>query len=379
MTSRLFHIIVGLSLALTVGLPLWRSGFDVGTTASYLVQVAIPIAIFAIVTIGLNVQLGYAGIDNFGIAGFFMIGAYVAAIMVVPAADGVYARYVGGFGPALDIFPALATAQWLPHLIGVIAAIAVCVCLALLLTLLTPRLRHDYLAIATIGLAELLRSATIVEDGLVNGDRGLIGITQPFAGLVEPGTYPVFFLLLICLVLAGIYVATEVAVRSPWGRALRALREDELAVTAIGKNPLLLKMQSFVLGAAIMGIGSALYAYYRQGLTPSDFEPLQGTFLFWVMLIVGGTGNNRGAILGAVVIWCLWVSTLQLAAFDLPDAITSRMPYLRYVALGVFFIAMLNLRPQGLLPANMRVSSTVERLARRNPLPDQARHDGAQP
>ncbi|MEA2612571.1 MAG: branched-chain amino acid transport system permease protein, partial [Chloroflexota bacterium] len=130
------------------------------------------------------------------------------------------------------------------------------------------------------------------------------------------------------------------------------------------------KAQAFVLGAAIMGIGGAMFAYYRGALTPSDFEPLQGTFLFWVMLVVGGTGNNRGAILGAFVVWGFWVASLQVAALPLPDEITSRVPFLRLGALGIFFIVMLLLRPEGLLPEERRVSKWAGRARGSGPPPE---------
>lgn len=361
-------VIVVATTLLLVGLPLYRSGGDLGGTSSYLLQTATVIVIYAIICIGLNVQLGYAGITNFGVAGFFLLGAYVAAIFVVPPASNEFVAYVGGFGPALDIFPALRTDQWLPFLLGILAAMGACALLATLLSLLTPRLREDYLAIATIGVAELLRSVAIVEDHLVNGDRGLVGIRGPFEAFFSLEGYPIALLTLLVAVLVLVYWAAERAVRSPWGRVLRALREDEIATAAVGKNAFAFKMQSFILGAALTGVGGALYAFYRRGLTPQDFEPLQGTFIFWVMLIVGGIGSNRGAILGAYVVWGLWLATLQLAAFSLPDEISSRIPYLRYVLLGVFFIAMLLIRPQGLVPEERRVSVWVDKLTRMRPL-----------
>ncbi len=375
--NRLTIGIAVLATMFLVGFPFWRSGGDFGALTTYLLQTGALILIFAIITIGLNVQLGYAGIDNFGVAGFLMLGAYTAGLFVLPPPSSEFVRYIFGLGPSLDIAPALYTADWLPHLVGIVAAALACSLLAVLIAFVTPRLSHDYLAIATIGMAELIRAVGTVQDDLVNGDRGLVGIIGPFESFFTTSQYQVFFFILVAVVLAVVYVAAQSSVRSPWGRVLRALREDEIAVAAVGKSAFRFKLQSFILGAAIMGIGAAMFAFYRRGLTPSDFEPLQGTFLFWVMLIVGGTGNNRGAVLGAYIVWALWISTLQLASLPLPDELASRIPFLRYVLLGVFFIAMLNLRPSGLLPEEARVSRWVEKLAASNPV--RPRNVGAPP
>jgi branched-chain amino acid transport system permease protein len=362
-------IVILISLALVLP-PLLASSGNVAGTASFLIQFGFVVLIYAIVTLGLNVQVGYAGISNFGVAGFVLVGAYVAGIFVTPPASSEFITYVGGFGPALDLFPFLRSDQWLPHLIGVVAAAGAAGLLALLIVPLTPRLRLDYLAIATIGIAELLRTVVTVEGRIVNGDNGLIGIPHPLAGFFRPDAYPIVFLVLTAVVVLIVYLASERAVRSPWGRVLRALREDEIGTAAVGKNVIAFKAQAFVLGAAIMGIGGAMFAYYRGALTPSDFEPLQGTFLFWVMLVVGGTGNNRGAILGAFVVWGFWVASLQVAALPLPDEITSRVPFLRLGALGIFFIVMLLLRPEGLLPEERRVSKWAGRARGSGPPPE---------
>lgn len=363
-------IVVLVALALVVP-PLISSSGNLGGVVSFLLQVAIVVLIYTVIVLGLNVQVGYAGISNFGVAAFFLVGAYVGGIVVAPPASSEFVQYVGGFGPALNLVPALRTDQWLPHLVGLVAAAVAAGLLAAVIIPLTPRLRLDYLSIATIAIAELVRTIAINESWLVNGDRGLIGITHPFGDLVDPDVYPIVLLAVVVAAVAAIYVASERAVRSPWGRVLRALREDEMAASAAGKNTLAFKGQAFVLGAGIIGIGGALFAYYRGAITPADFEPLQGTFLFWVMLIVGGTGNNRGALLGAFVVWGFWVASLQLSSLPLPEEFTSRVPFLRLGALGLFFIVMLLMRPQGLLPEERRVSRWVSDLSKRRPISPQ--------
>jgi branched-chain amino acid transport system permease protein len=368
----------GLVTIALVALPLVQSGGDLDGTGRFLIQFGIFVLIFAVITLGLNVQLGYAGISNFGVAGFYLVGAYMAGIFVVAPASSSYVTYVGGFVNALNLFPGLRSEQWLPFIAGAIVAAAACGAMAAVLALLTPRLRADYLAIATIGLAELLRAVTNVQTGLVNGDRGLLGINAPLADLIPAASYPMFYLILVAVVLIVLYLAAERSLRSPYGRVLRAAREDETATAAAGKNIFAFKLQSFVLGAAIMGIGGALYAWFSRGLTPSAFEPFQGTFIFWMMLIVGGIGSNLGALGGAYIVWGVWVITLELTAFNLPDVIDSRIPYFRLIFLGVFFIVMLVLRPQGLISEEQRVSRWLRRV-RAPGLDDEVPHESSAP
>jgi len=250
-----------------------------------------------------------------------------------------------------------------------------CGLLALLLSIPTLRLREDYLAIATIGIAELLRNIALEEQGLVNGPRGLLGIPSPLSGLFEPADYKYIYLLIVVAVLILVYVAVERGIRSPWGRVLRALREDELATAASGKNVFAFKMQAFVFGAMIMGVGGSLYAYELRAISPEGFSHFFSTFLFWVMLIVGGSGNNRGAILGAYMVWGIWIISLQLQGytparpgplgFAIPEILQGRIFFIRDFLIGTIIVIVLLLRPQGLLPEERRVSIWVERQARR--------------
>jgi branched-chain amino acid transport system permease protein len=297
---------------------------------------------------------------------FFLVGANVAAIITKPPASTDFVRYVGGFGDKLAFIPVLNSEQWLPFLFGVAGAALAAGLLAFLLSIPALRLREDYLAIATIGIAELLRRITIEEGGLVNGTRGLTGIPRPLAGLVEPGEYKFVIFAIALVTLIIVYFAVERAIRSPWGRVLRAVREDELATAASGKNVFSFKSQGFVVGAMIMGIGGALYAYANGAVSPTTFTHFFGTFIFWAMLMAGGSGNNKGAILGAYVIWGFWTITLQLQGYDLPGVVSSRIFFIRDFLLGSLIVAVLLLRPQGLLPEERRVSIWVERFARRS-------------
>jgi branched-chain amino acid transport system permease protein len=351
--------------ALVIGIPFERSDGDISGTASFFVSFLTFAAIYALFALGLNIQWGYTGVFNFGVLGFFMVGAYVSAIITKEPAPGGYTEYIGGFGKDLDLIPALRTDQWLPFIVGSLAAGAAAGILAALVSIPTLRLREDYLAIATIGIAELLRRIVIQETWLVNGTRGLTGIPSPLSSLVDSRDYKYVIFAISVVVLLLVYFSLERAIRSPWGRVLLALREDELATAASGKNVFAFKSQGFVLGSVIMGVGGSVYAYASTSLTPEAFTHFFATFLFWAMLILGGSGNNKGAIAGAYVLWGFWTITLQLQGYDLPEAISTRIPYIRELVLGLLIVGVLLLRPAGLLPQERRVSIWVERRARR--------------
>jgi branched-chain amino acid transport system permease protein len=360
--------------AAVVIMPAERSGWDFSSTISFLAFFATFVAIFAIFSLGLNVQWGYTGIFNFGVMAFFLVGANAAAIITKSPASGEFVQYVGGFGDKLDFIPWLDSDQWLPFLFGIAGAALFSGALAFLLSIPALRLREDYFAIATIGVAELLRRVTIEQPSLVNGSRGLPGIPRPLGGGIptpwgklwdEPDEYKFVILLIAVAVLIIVYIAVERGIRSPWGRVLRALREDELATAASGKDVFAFKSQGFVVGAMIIGTGGAIYAYANSAISPDTFTHFFGTFIFWAMLMVGGSGNNKGAILGAYIVWGLWTATLQLQGYDLPGVISGRIFFIRDFALGALIVIVLLLRPHGLLPEERRVSIWVERHARR--------------
>lgn len=315
---------------------------------AYLVSFATMAAIYGVFCLGLNVQWGYTGLFNVGIAGFFAVGAYTSALVTTPMPEGVYAQYVQQlFGLGL------------PFAAGVAAAGVVSGLVAFLIGLPTLRLREDYLAIATIGIAETIRLVFNNERWLANGPRGLTGLPVPLDGLVRPELYGYVYLAVVLVVLGAIYVAIERGIRSPWGRVLRAIREDEGAAAMLGKDVVRFKMESLVLGAAIMGVGGALYAHYARAISPDVFDPLFATFLMWVMVVLGGSGNNKGVLLGAAVVWGIWTGTSFLTD-RFPAALQARAPYFRFILIGLLLEAILLLRPQGLLGEEKLVSRMMD-------------------
>jgi branched-chain amino acid transport system permease protein len=162
-------------------------------------------------------------------------------------------------------------------------------------------------------------------------------------------SYDVFYLLLLAVSVVFVYLALERLVRSPWGRVLKAIREDEDVAASFGKDVVRCKMHALVLGAMIMGLGGSFYAHYVKYISPDTFNPLMGTFIVWIMVMAGGSGNNRGAITGAIVIWGLW-SLSDFVTDMLPSPFDTRASYIRVILIGLVLQAILLKRPQGLLP-----------------------------
>jgi branched-chain amino acid transport system permease protein len=349
---------------LVTALPFERSGGNLEGTVSFLTAFVTTVAIYSLFTLALNVQWGYTGVFNFGVAAFFMIGAYTAAIFTLPPSKSEFVQYIGGFGEFLspDVLDAR---EWLPFLVGLAAAGALSGLLAVLLAVPTLRLREDYLAITTIGVAELLRRVVIQERGLVNGTNAMANIPGPFDGYFDPSDWKYAYLVMTLAFLGLVFFAVERGIRSPWGRVLRALKEDEVVTEAAGKNVFWFKMQGFVLGAVIMGMGGAVFAYERGSVGPETFDHFTATFLFWAMLVVGGAGNNWGAVAGALTIWGLWTIALQINGYDLPGIIKTRIFFLRDFLIGLIIVLILLLRPQGLIPEQRRVSAWLDRRVRR--------------
>jgi branched-chain amino acid transport system permease protein len=325
---------------------------EIGGIIAYLVSLAIMAGIFAVFALGLNIQWGYTGLFNIGIAGFFCIGAYTSAMITTPRPEDVspmYAQYVH------QIF-----GLNLPFIFGLLGAALVCGFIAYLIGYPTLRLREDYLAIATIGIAETFRLIFNNEHWLANGPRGLMGLPQPFQGLVEPRHYNYIYLIIVLAIMVVIYISIERVIRSPWGRVLRAIREDEIASAMSGKDIFRFKMQSLIFGSMIMGVGGALYAHYTKAISPDVFTPLYGTFIIWVMLMAGGSGNNKGAILGAFVVWGIWEITRFLTAYVLPYTLKARAPYIRFLIIGILLEIILIYRPQGLMGEEKRISKMID-------------------
>ncbi len=286
--------------------------------------------IYAVLCLGLNLQWGVTGILNVGIAGFFAIGAYISAILTSP--DSPY--HLGGYG--LPVAIALPAAMLGSALVSY-AVGQICI-----------RLRSDYLAIATIGISEIFRLILKVEVWATNGARGVALVPRPFEELPEPYGQLAFMTLVLAFV-AVLYYLLQRAARSPWGRAMAAIRDNEGTARSIGKDVDRRRLQAFILGSSVMGLAGALTAHYLKFVDPHAAEPLTSTFLVWVMLIAGGSGNNRGAILGAFLLWTVWSGTEIVAGF-LPGELSVRVAYVRVFLIGLLLQIVLQKFPGGILP-----------------------------
>jgi len=300
---------------------------------------------YAIMCLGLNVQWGQTGLFNVGIAGFVAIGAYVSAILTTPDT----ANRFGGFD--------------LPIAVGWLGAALAAGIIAFLIGWLTIRLRADYLAIATFGVAVAVQLCALNLERITGGPFGIGFIPRPFASLAgDPLAFSLLNLGVLAVVALVLYLALERLVRSPWGRVLRAIREDETAALALGKSAVRFRLQAFAIGGGIMGLAGAAQAHFIGFIAPENYLPML-TFQVWAMLIVGGSGNNRGAILGAVLVWGIWAASAAAVSAIFPPDQQARAAALQIVMIGVALCAILLLRPRGILGEVRVVSRHLGRLS----------------
>ncbi len=397
--------------------------------------------ISAIMAIGVNLQWGFAGLFNVGVMGFVALGGLAVVLVSTAPTPGAFAA--GGYGIVLALLLGAATvvaavmaAQKLPKgRTRTLAIIAILVIgffvyravfdpgiaaveaidpavagniggLNLPVLLAWPAggllaagaawligktalgLRSDYLAIATLGIAEIIIAIMKNEDWLARGVKNVYGIPRPtpFVGYeidlqsdpdfvaraasfgLDPVTastlwVKIGYAFLFLVVLLVLLWMAQKALHSPWGRMMRAIRDNEVAAEAMGKDVTRRHLQIFVLGSAICGIAGAMMTTLDGQLTPSAYQPLRFTFLVWVMVIVGGSGNNFGAVLGAFLIWFLWVEVEPIGLW-LMNLITSSMPdgsalkahliestaHMRLFTMGLILLIVLRFSPRGLIP-----------------------------
>ncbi len=305
---------------------------------------------YALMSLGLNAQWGFTGLINFSVAAFFGLGAYGAAIMTASNSP-----IAGGFNPIFGLALALALAAVVAVAIGIP----------------TLRLRADYLAIATLGLAEVIRIIILNEGDYTQGSQGLRGIPSFFEGWPILSTFPDTMpgleieiipgqavvlgtsfwrqLLNVSLMLAflgGAFFVLRRAHRAPWGRVLRTIRSDEDLAKALGKNTFWYKMQAFVLGSLIMALAGVFYAHLNLFVNPGDLDPIT-TFYVWVAVMLGGAGSNRGALLGGFVVVAIREGPRFVG--DVPVLALDTGP-LRLLLIGLLIVLVMRYRPQGVLP-----------------------------
>ena len=288
---------------------------------NYLIAMAVSAGIYALMALGVNVMWGFAGMVNLGLVGFFAVGAYASALLTK-----------GGAAIA----------------VGMASAAIVAAAVGVVVSLITVRLRGDYLAIVTLGFAETIRIVASNAIGFTNGTDGISGIPGPYRGALSPEAFNLLYLGIVALIVAIAYFCIERLRASPFGRVLRALRDDQQVTAVAGKHVTLFKVKAFAVGSAALGLAGALYAHYTSYIAPDSFVPLF-TLYIKLALLVGGLGNNRGAIVGAFAI----VFLLEASRFAIP-LIPGVSPVqgaaLREFMVAVLLIVMLRYRPRGLMP-----------------------------
>ena len=310
--------------------------------ASYVVFFFTIALTYGVAVLGLNLQWGAAGLFNVGVAAFIGIGGYVTGLLT----GAPVATHWGGFG--------------LPIAVGWLAAMVVSAAAAAILGAITLRLRADYLAITTFGAAASLQLLALNAERVTGGPFGLAFIPRPFESLAGAALpFGAANLALVAAVALVVFIALERLTRSPWGRVLRALREDETAAASLGKPPNRFRLQAFAIGAALMGLAGAMQAQFFGFIAPENYLPAL-TFQVWVMLVLGGSGNNRGALLGAVVVWGLWTLSSTVLVAILPAGWQAQAASLRLVGIGVVLVVVLLVRPRGLVGEAATVSRHLE-------------------
>jgi len=399
--------------------------------------------ISAIMALGVNIQWGYAGLFNVGVMGFAALGGLAGVVVSMPPVDAAWAA--GGLGIIMGLATGIATliagmmvwrrgqnwGRWryaataaivisgyilmrsladpsvaaieavdpartgylgglgLPIILswlvgGVFAAAA-----AWVVGKVSLGLRADYLAIATLGISEIIIYVLKFEDWLSRGVKNVNGLPRPvpyevdlqanswFIALADSLNLPlvdasslvvkICYALLFTVVLLAVLWLSETALRSPWGRMMRAIRDNETAANAMGKNVTKQHLLVFVLGSAVIGVAGAMMVTLDGQFTPTSYQPLRFTFLIWVMVIAGGSGNNWGAVLGGFLIWFFWIEAEPIGLW-LMDVVTSGLPpthwlrlhllesaaHTRLMTMGVILLLVLRFSPRGLIPESRR-------------------------
>ncbi|MDD4876234.1 MAG: branched-chain amino acid ABC transporter permease [Dehalococcoidales bacterium] len=296
----------------------------------YVLDLVVFIGIFSIVAISLNLEFGFTGLANFGKVAFFLIGAYTYALL----------SNIG-----------------VPFFFCLMAGAVIAAAFGLLISLPALRLRADYLSIAVLAFGEILRLFVKSEDWLAGGDWGLTVAPAISVAGVSHRTDAFINIALVYFCLAICFLVIHYLANAPYGRAIRAIREDEVAAEALGKNVSKYKAQVLMLGSAMTGIAGGLYVQYLHCVLPNMFMPMI-TFTVWIMVLLGGPGNSWGVLLGAGL-----VEIFDRGTNILKDYISIPIDpsNLQYILFGTLIILILLYRPQGLLKEST-VRTKVQRL-----------------
>ncbi|PSP57440.1 branched-chain amino acid ABC transporter permease [Halobacteriales archaeon QS_1_67_19] len=308
-----------LAAPVAVPLPAWALIF---------LEVTVTFLLYGLLVLGLNLQFGFAGLVNFGHVAFFAVGGYAAAMLT--ASD-----------------PFAGVGLGLPWPVGLVAAIGAAALLGAVIGLATLRLRDDFLAIATLAVAEILHDLLGSFESITGADIGILGVPRPIAALSpDSDTATAVTVVLLAGVLLLGYAAVERLTDAPYGRVLRAIRADERVAASLGKPVFDYKLQAFVVGAALAGLAGALFAFYNGAVAPGFFG-LNVTVLVWIGMLIGGAAHNRGVLAGLAVVLGLRLVTRFLNE-QLPFVTQDQFASVRLVVIGLVLIAIVRYRPAGI-------------------------------
>jgi branched-chain amino acid transport system permease protein len=288
---------------------------------SYLIFTLTICGIYALLALSLNLIWGGVGLVNLGLAGFFAVGGYASA---------------------------LATGAGAPVVIGWLSALIAGAAVGLIVTFATLRLRDDYLAIVTLGFAEVIRLIALNERWLTNGSDGISGIKAPLKAELGVAGFNLFYLALVSVVVLLVWLLLRRLDASPYGRAMKAIREDQQLAAFAGKDVLRFKWQAFALSAAIAALAGALYGHFQSYISPDHFQPLITIYIF-LAVTAGGVGRPTGAVIGAYVVVMFLEGTRFITAV-VPGLQPVQLAALHEILVGLALILVLHLRPQGILP-----------------------------
>ena len=289
---------------------------------SFLVLMSIVVCFSAILAVALNFQWGLGGMVNFGLAGLYALGAYSCALLMLK-------------GGANTLFATLGAMAVVGAVCGVIAFVTLRVT------------EEDYFAIVTLGVGEMLRLVALNEDWLTKGALGLTGIPRPLGDVIPPQYYQYFMLGLAVLLLAATVWFLNRIARSPFGRIMRAVREDDVVAATLGKHVLWARVRIFAIGGAFIGLAGSLHAFYYQYIDPTQFSTIVIAYAF-MAVIAGGRGAHRGTIWGAAVVMLLLEGS-RFVKDLIPGVDSDQLAAIRIIIIGVGLIMLLIYRPQGFL------------------------------
>jgi branched-chain amino acid transport system permease protein len=286
---------------------------------AYFIAIGIIALIYVILSLGLTLQYGLTGLINFGHVGFFAIGAYTSALLALKGVPLVFSFAAAAALAGLAAWP-----------IGLVSL----------------RLRDDYFAIVTLGFSEVVRIVITSERWLTNGVQGVPGIPRLYDSLGGTVAQLAVLVTVLAVTLVGVWIIRRIA-DSPFGRLIEAIRDNEEAVQALGKDPARFKIQVLVVGAALAGIAGAFYAHYITYIVPDQFIPLV-TFYVWMAIIMGGVGRVSGAIVGTAILM-LFLEGSRFLRDIVPGVSEVDMASVRIGAVGLLLVLFIMYRPQGLM------------------------------